>query len=345
MMTLDDRLANDRNRIVSVLSNLLSSGAPCALVGYPDHWNVGDTAIWVAARQLLHSLQVKVDYTCDAWSYTPHALEAAVPNGPILLSGGGNFGDVYQDETSLRNRVLSDFSHRRIIQLPQSIWFQDPDNRQQMSRRLAGLHDFTFLARDRNSLSIARDHFPVNVLLCPDLALSLPLAERTATAETPTLALWRDDVESRQSGELALHNGIIQDWIHPGSEVRRFSPISRLFMEFSGTPTHAPPYRQSWRRTLSWRLAKERWEQLARERVWRGCRILQRGTVVITNRLHAHLLCTLMRIPHVVCDTVNGKISAYHQTWPFEDPWIAWADSPAEALQRAETLRRRETRK
>ncbi len=340
MMTMSERLASDRDCILSVLSKLLSSRAPCALVGYPDHWNVGDTAIWVGTRGILNHLQIKVDYTCDAWSYNPRTLEAAVPDGPILLIGGGNFGDVYQDETNLRNRVLTDFPHRRIIQLPQSIWFREQANLEQMAGRLAGLQDFTLLARDRNSLSIARDHFPVNSQLCPDLALSLPLPSRTIAPEVPIFALWREDVESPQGAGLRLENGIVQDWIVPGPEIHHFPAALRLFLAFTGTPVHASPYSQTWHRTISWRLASGLRERLARERVWRGCRMLQRGQVVITNRLHAHLLCTLMRIPHVVCDTVNGKLSAYRQTWPLEDNRIAWADSPEEAVRKAEAIAR-----
>lgn len=340
-MTINERLESDRDFIVSVLSNLLSTRTACALVGYPDHWNVGDTAIWIGTQELLRRLQIKVDYTCGAWSYNPRALEAAVPNGPILLTGGGNFGDVYPDETTLRNRVLSDFPHRRIIQLPQSIWFREPANLKDMAGRLASLHDFTFLARDRNSLSMARDHFPVNSLLCPDLALSLPLSGRTVAAEVPIFALWRDDVESSQGAKLQLHNGIVQDWIVPGPERRQLTAVIRLFLAFTGRPANGGPYKASRQRALGWKLASGLWERLARERVWRGCRMLQRGQVVITNRLHGHLLCTLMRIPHVVCDTVNGKISAYRDTWPRVDPLLAWADSPEEAVTKARRMLKR----
>ncbi|MFM8220662.1 MAG: polysaccharide pyruvyl transferase family protein, partial [Planctomycetaceae bacterium] len=110
-------------------SELLPPGTRCALALYPDHWNAGDAAIWWATKRLLGELGVGVDYACDPWNYDPRALRAALPDGPILLLGGGNFGDVYPREQSLRIRILADFPERRIIQLPQSILFRSPADR------------------------------------------------------------------------------------------------------------------------------------------------------------------------------------------------------------------------
>jgi pyruvyl transferase EpsO len=72
-----------------VLEEFLSSGTRCALVLYPDHWNAGDAAIWCGTRQLLRELGVTVDYTCDTTSYDARALKRALPDGPILIAGGG----------------------------------------------------------------------------------------------------------------------------------------------------------------------------------------------------------------------------------------------------------------
>jgi hypothetical protein len=39
--------------------------------------------------------------------------------------------------------------------------------------------------------------------------------------------------------------------------------------------------------------------------------LLGSGRVVITDRLHGHILCTLLEIPHVVLDNSYGKISRF----------------------------------
>jgi pyruvyl transferase EpsO len=89
---------------------------------------------------------------------------------------------------------------------------------------------------------------------------------------------------------------------------------------------------------MAWRHLHWLWDQLAEDRTLRGCRLLSRGRVVLTDRLHAHLLCTLMRKPHVVCDSTNGKIFAYRDTWPIVDPLVRFASSRAEALEVAHEL-------
>ena len=37
--------------------------------------------------------------------------------------------------------------------------------------------------------------------------------------------------------------------------------------------------------------------------------------MVVTDRLHGHVLCTLLDIPHVLLDNADHKLSAYHNTW------------------------------
>ena len=99
------------------------------------------------------------------------------------------------------------------------------------------------------------------------------------------------------------------------------------------------------RRRIAWRHLPWLWDQLAEDRTLRGLRILSRGRVVITNRLHAHLLCLLAGIPHVVCDTANGKIFAHRDTWfptwadrPTSADCVRFAATPAEAIDLASSL-------
>ena len=39
------------------------------------------------------------------------------------------------------------------------------------------------------------------------------------------------------------------------------------------------------------------------------------GRVVVTDRLHGHILSTLLDIPHVLLDNADNKLSSYHNTW------------------------------
>jgi pyruvyl transferase EpsO len=80
------------------------------------------------------------------------------------------------------------------------------------------------------------------------------------------------------------------------------------------------------------------WDRLAQQRTQRGCRLLSRGRIVITDRLHAHILCTLLGIPHIVLDNNCGKLSGLIRCWAAEHPLCHLADSVAEATRIAPRL-------
>ncbi len=313
--------------LAKVLSGLLPENPRAALALYPDHWNAGDPAIWWSTRRLLDHLKVKVDYTCDYRSYHPRALARAVPDGPILLCGGGNFGDVYPNESGLRARIFKDFPQRKIIQLPQSLWFRRAGAIPEMARTLAGLSDFTLLARDRASWDLAQKQLGCRTLLTPDTACWLP--DLSAWRKEPTgevLALWRVDTEGTrpppEPGNLTLE---AMDWMVPHNEWRRMG----LRFAILRALTRPPGCRFSVR-------LRAAWEPLAIEQVRRGCLFLSRGRVAISNRLHAHFLCAKMGLPHVMCDNEIGKLSAYFDTWPGDPATMRWAADPEHAVDLAQ---------
>ncbi len=317
------QLDNAKAVLKQIWRELLAPGERCALALYPDHWNAGDAAIWWSTQRILAELDVAVDYACDTWSYDPRALRAALPEGPILILGGGNFGDVYPREQALRNRILADFSDRRIIQLPQSIWFRTASGLAETADLLARQRGFNLLVRDAASFAFARQHFPtVALTLCPDTALALDLA-RPVNADVPVVALWRQDAEALGSLPPLPADWIVRDWpvaggVLPAAESAKLTTAARRFKEWVGMPPPWPPSADDpcpLRRRLAWRYMPWLWDQLAEDRCLRGLRILSRGKVVVTNRLHAHLLCLLMGIPHVICDTSNGKIFGFRDTW------------------------------
>jgi pyruvyl transferase EpsO len=80
------------------------------------------------------------------------------------------------------------------------------------------------------------------------------------------------------------------------------------------------------------------WDGLARERVDRGCAILSSGKVAITDRLHGHILCLLLSIPHVVLDNSYRKVSSFYETWTEASDLAHWAETPDEAVKLAGEL-------
>src|SRR5699024_3836763 len=109
------------HRIDIELPRALRGARTVALVNFPNHNHPGDSALWLGARASLKRLGVHVAYQCAWSSYSPEALARAYPERPVLINGGGNFGDLYRGQQRLRERLLADQRGRHIIQLPQSI--------------------------------------------------------------------------------------------------------------------------------------------------------------------------------------------------------------------------------
>ena len=97
------------------------AGQPFALVDFPDHANVGDSAIWLGTTAFFRRQHaVEPRYVASIAAFSPAALRRAHPEGPILIHGGGNFGDLWPRHQAFRERLLETFPDRLIVQLPQS---------------------------------------------------------------------------------------------------------------------------------------------------------------------------------------------------------------------------------
>jgi pyruvyl transferase EpsO len=76
------------------------------------------------------------------------------------------------------------------------------------------------------------------------------------------------------------------------------------------------------------------WEQLAWQRLSRGCRLLSAGRTVLTDRLHGHILSVLLGIPQLLLDNRTGKVRSFYETWTNSLPFVRWCDTLSEALAR-----------
>src|SRR5512141_721889 len=104
---MPDCVAEQKAELRRVLDPLLRGTPGVALLDFPSHSNVGDSAIWLGERALLRSIGAPVRYCADLESFDPEACRAAHPEGgAILLHGGGNLGDVWPRHQEFRERVI-----------------------------------------------------------------------------------------------------------------------------------------------------------------------------------------------------------------------------------------------
>lgn len=304
----------------------MASLEPWALLDFPLHANVGDSAIWLGTLELLNlRFGGSPSYVTRNNEFPLH-LDRILPKGPVLLHGGGNFGDVWQGFWQNRVAILTRYRHRRIVQMPQSIHFSDLGGEalRQTRHAIAKHPDFTLIVRDCESLEFARAQFDCPVYLCPDMAFGLRHLASSVEPDVQILALMREDLERRDDGTAAAvlsAKARVTDWAVDGKPpvVDRVIPrLARALLQLG--PQWMAPMEAAFRRQAWWHLQ-------------RGVRILGQGEVVVTDRLHGHILCCLMSKRHAILDNSYGKIARYISAWP-DDGLTVRAVSAPDAIAR-----------
>jgi pyruvyl transferase EpsO len=141
-------IARLKDMIDDSLGSELVDGEPLAILDFPDIRNCGDSAIWLGEMAYLRHLGKRPSYVSRMHDLSPDDLERAVPDGPIFIHGGGNFGDLWVSHQDFRERVLERFPHRRIVQFPQSIHYRSKERVEQTARAIDRHRNFLLLVRD-----------------------------------------------------------------------------------------------------------------------------------------------------------------------------------------------------
>ncbi len=336
MPALIDRIsASDRDVLAvingqfrDVLGPLLGpdvARAGVALLDFPNHQNVGDTMIWAGEVEHLRRLGAPVRYVTDMWRYDRATLDARAPGAVVLLHGGGNFGDVWPEFQQFREETVGALRDRTIVQLPQTIWFDDPAAAKRANAALSAHPDFTLLVRDRGSEARAAEQLPdVRTLWCPDAALGIgPLPSAASPEEFVMLLRGDKEVRPDRDAGLAGAKGTRVDWGLTGREYRIWT--------LSALPSKVN--RLEGLRPRTYPLVAATYRRAAAMNMRAGNRTIGSARAVLTDRLHAHVLACLMGIPNVVLDNNYGKVKAIYDDYTHGFSTARFVETPGEARE------------
>jgi pyruvyl transferase EpsO len=328
-------IEGQRAHIDQLLDGLLRPDEPMALIDYPPGGNVGDQAIWLGTTEYLASRpQYDVKYITDRFKYSAATLARTVPPGStILLHGGGNLGDDYPLTQKFREDLVDRFHDRRIIQMPQTIHFARPEAARTAAKAFNRHPDLTLLVRDHQSEVWARETFHCRIEVCPDMAFNLDLPQ-PGPPEHQVVWLARTDSEHRHVA-VKRPGVLVTDWFDHVPGYLRWAPQYWSHVLSSLALAHVaaspPVLRRARIRGL---------DAPAHRFLSPGVRLLSRGEVVITDRLHGHILSILTGLPNVLLDNSYGKVRSYYESWTRHSDRTWWVSSPAEALDLAMSLNR-----
>lgn len=310
-----------QSETLAALSQAIPPGRPVALLDYPLHRNAGDTLIYAGTIAYLAQLGVSVRYITTVGRYRPEDLRRLHPDGTILLHGGGNFGDRWGLFQAFRERVIADFPDRPIVQLPQTIEM-DGSTAARVSAAYRAHPDLTVLLRDSRSMHEAATLLPgVNVAGCPDLAFGFePTARRSAR--------WDVVVVKRRDSESA-----IEDLLHPlpadvtvhrtDWKLTRAERAAWHAMKAPGAITARLPGRAP----LTPAPGLASYSRISHLIIGSATRTIGAGRVVVTDRLHAAILATLMGRPVVALDNATRKVSTIFADHLHRFPEVSLAEN------------------
>lgn len=318
-----------QQRLIAEYQQLLKGIRYVNIWGYLETENKGDAAIWAAQQILLSMMGITtmeacrfMDKGCDMEKFTK-ALDDHKPNSAIIMAGGGNFNDYYWEDQPSRVEMIKHFTQVPIRAFPQSIYMTKKDRINWTKDGFLSHPDLQLAARDRPSYNWLEETFQgekvntsttdlaivegigkgeVKTVLTPDIAFmwgSRPDFRQNTKKEYDILILARDDreISSGDSKSIPFGHGYMD--LGNGLNVTYW----KVDWKFTPTPDIDGEHRENGKNQRAWAKAVE------------GFRTLGAANFVITDRLHGHILSTLIGTPHVVMDSKLGKNINYHDTW------------------------------
>ena len=352
-------LENIRKTLHQSLSRL-SALTECALLDYPKHYNLGDQLIWLGTIFYLNNvINIKINYASSLDDFSHTKLIEKVGKAPIIFHGGGNLGDLWPRSQRFREKIISEYHDRPIFILPQTLYFQNKENLRKTALIFNQHPNLTLFLRDNYSYDLAGQHF-VNCHLAkaPDLAfemVNLPKLSIPVKKNNSILYLYRKDKEKNSAfdpSKLDIPNLVVEDWI--SYQWMTILPKNWLYI-----PGLVKLIREGWQRGLSvpdeW-VSRQKWDNFhpyvsvfnaldnpsIHRKSWSmmhsGIYQLSKYRLVITNRLHVHILCSLLNIPHVFVSGAYYKNETFYNSWTYQLPFVRFVKEPTEVKLAVEEL-------
>ena len=273
----------------------------------PFHDNLGDSAIAIAEGVLLKEAGFPNFVEIDTRTFMRwlRLFQRIVPaNRTLFIHGGGNMGDLWEEEESARRALLAYFPRNRIIAFPQTLYYSDPEKETESAAYYSSSR-LTLTAREQISYQKMLALYPnARILLSPDIVLFTSMKDYGANPQrrTDVLICARSDAEKKVDS--AMWKQIEQELAVAGVPVRKTDM-------YYGKPV-TPKNRKT--------CVRQKLEEFGKAKL------------VVTDRLHGMVFSALMGTPCVVLSNYNHKISGTY-SWISKLPYVFYAETDAQALE------------
>lgn len=259
-------------------------------IGSAHYDNIGDLAISEATAEFISKNFPNYDIIeirlCDYFKYIKAIKKLIQNEDVIVLQGGGNMGFAYFDAELNRRMVINSFRNNRIIVFPSTIDYGDSLRDKfefKKSIKIYNKHnDLIICAREMKSYNLMKKIYNANtVILVPDIVLSLDFMNYNLCRDKIIVCLRKDNEKTNKADEL----------------LNVLSKKKNCYFT-----DNIANYKN-----ISIELRKKIFIDKLKE--------LSTAKIVITNRLHVMIFCTLIETPCLFIDNSNKKISGVFNLW------------------------------
>lgn len=252
----------------------------------PTHGNLGDHAIAYASKNFIKKYFGNYEFIeldLNEIYQEGKALKNILGKDDIImLLGGGNMGDLYNNEEWTRKFIINEFRNVKIVSLPQTICFSNTIRGKRELKKTRKIYNknenLRFIAREEESFDIMKRNFGAErVALYPDMVLSL--SKRLDEEREGILLCLRNDRE-----------GILEDNL----KNRLLSLLEKRYRKVRLSDTVIKKNVSKYTRDLEI------------EKIWGD---ISKSEVVITDRLHGMIFCAITNTPCIVLKTYNHKVT------------------------------------
>jgi pyruvyl transferase EpsO len=283
---------------------------------YPVHHNIGDLLIYLGALKLFKASGISIISQLTTFNYTIPDIEKIIEkyNGNITIyfHGGGNFGDLYLQHQDCRKKVITAFPDTNIIIGPQTLYYKNDDNINVDANVFSKHKDLTLFVRDHKSEKLA-EALGCQSFMMPDTAHMLwhteSLLNIKKTTGNGTLNFRRRDIESDMSNEGAF------DWadIVTEKDIKFMRRIRKIMKRFHFHVCNE--------------FVAKLWENHCYTLCKKAALKFNQYHDINTDRLHGHILSSLLSKKNTVLDNSYGKNSSYIEPWTINSPHTTLCNS------------------
>ena len=278
--------------IISILRDTKKESGRLIMLCVPHlHGNRGDLAISFAQREFLEqnfpSRRIIEIPTVLCEFHSRQVIPYLNSKDIFLVCGGGWFGSLWRHNEIAALNILRHFNNNRIIILPQTIYYtQDTKGKREFDndyKIFSKMNDLHVFVREQSSYEfICKTHLfgaAKNVLLIPDMVLSLDMQYLSALKRSGILICLRNDVESVLENR---QRNMICNQI-----LREFTDVGFISTNIPGSKVSISNRKNELLELLKKIAASE---------------------IVVTDRLHCMIFCAITGTPCLVFDNLTQKV-------------------------------------